>query len=81
MCRHLETFASNLLSFYLKVPLLVAGSKIVFWDLREPFIENLYKPSVSVSRFEAVIEPLDMVRFFPLATFYFCDIIKTVALV
>ncbi|KAK9912696.1 hypothetical protein M0R45_036546 [Rubus argutus] len=35
------------------------GTKIIFWDLREPFIDNLYKPSVSVSRFEAVIEPLD----------------------
>ncbi|XP_022742011.1 uncharacterized protein LOC111293550 isoform X3 [Durio zibethinus] len=36
------------------------GTKIVFWDLREPFIENLYKPSVSQSRLEAVVEPLDM---------------------
>ncbi|PON53330.1 hypothetical protein PanWU01x14_203370 [Parasponia andersonii] len=36
------------------------GTKIVFWDLREPFIDSLYKPSVSQSRFEAVIEPLDM---------------------
>ncbi|XP_061997215.1 protein unc-13 homolog [Rosa rugosa] len=36
------------------------GTKIIFWDLREPFINNLYKPSVSLSRFEAVIEPLDM---------------------
>ncbi|KAL6129477.1 hypothetical protein ACLB2K_072827 [Fragaria x ananassa] len=35
------------------------GTKIIFWDLREPFINNLYKPSVSLSRFEAVIEPLD----------------------
>lgn len=67
--------------FILKYHLLVAGTKIIFWDLREPFIENLYKSSVSVSRFEAVIEPLDTVRFFPLATFYICDIIKTVALV
>ncbi|XP_015894761.3 protein unc-13 homolog [Ziziphus jujuba] len=36
------------------------GTKIIFWDLREPFIENLYKSSVSLSRLEAVIEPLDM---------------------
>ncbi|OMO87254.1 hypothetical protein COLO4_20721 [Corchorus olitorius] len=36
------------------------GTKIIFWDLREPFIENLYKPSVSQSRLEAVIEPLDL---------------------
>ncbi|XP_022765718.1 uncharacterized protein LOC111310483 isoform X5 [Durio zibethinus] len=38
----------------------VAGTKIIFWDLREPFVENLYKPSVSQSRLEAVIEPLDV---------------------
>ncbi|XWS65459.1 hypothetical protein CRYUN_Cryun05aG0114500 [Craigia yunnanensis] len=36
------------------------GTKIIFWDLREPFFENLYKPSVSQSRLEAVIEPLDV---------------------
>lgn len=36
------------------------GTKIIFWDLRDPFIDNLYKPSVSQSRLEAVIEPLDM---------------------
>ncbi|CAN4108506.1 unnamed protein product [Withania somnifera] len=37
------------------------GTKIIFCDLREPFIENLYKPSVSQSRLESVMEPLDMV--------------------
>ncbi|GAV70210.1 DUF810 domain-containing protein [Cephalotus follicularis] len=36
------------------------GTKIVFWDLREPFIENLYKPSVSQSRLETLAEPLDV---------------------
>ncbi|KAM6582863.1 hypothetical protein CsatB_009865 [Cannabis sativa] len=36
------------------------GTKIVFWDLREPLINNLYKPNCSQSRFDAVIEPLDM---------------------
>ncbi|KAI3800703.1 hypothetical protein L1987_28797 [Smallanthus sonchifolius] len=36
------------------------GTKIIFWDLREPFIENLYKPSVSESRLETLIEPLDV---------------------
>ncbi|MED6184987.1 Protein unc-13, variant 2 [Stylosanthes scabra] len=36
------------------------GTKIIFWDLRVPFIENLYKPSVSGSRMDALIEPLDM---------------------
>lgn len=35
------------------------GTKIIFYDLREPFIENLYKPSVSQSRLEALIEALD----------------------
>lgn len=35
------------------------GTKIVFWDLREPFIDGLYKPSVFHSRLEALIEPLD----------------------
>ncbi|CAH2073776.1 unnamed protein product [Thlaspi arvense] len=35
------------------------GTKIIFCDLREPFIENLYKPSVSQSRLEALIESLD----------------------
>ncbi|XP_031373592.1 protein unc-13 homolog isoform X2 [Punica granatum] len=35
------------------------GTKIVFWDLRDPFIETLYKPSVSQSRLEALIELLD----------------------
>lgn len=38
------------------------GTKIIFWDLREPFIDNLYKPSVSKSRLESLIEPLDVVR-------------------
>uniref|UniRef100_A0A5B7C2I2 MHD1 domain-containing protein n=1 Tax=Davidia involucrata TaxID=16924 RepID=A0A5B7C2I2_DAVIN len=45
------------------------GTKIIFWDLREPFIDNLYKPSVSQSRLEVLIEPLDM------ALNQLCDII------
>ncbi|CAI9260483.1 unnamed protein product [Lactuca saligna] len=37
------------------------GTKIIFWDLRVPFIENLYRPSVSESRLETtLIEPLDV---------------------
>ncbi|XP_028770040.1 protein unc-13 homolog [Neltuma alba] len=36
------------------------GTKIVFYDLRGAFIDNLYKPSVSGSRMEALIEPLDV---------------------
>lgn len=49
--------------------LFIAGTKIIFWDLREPFINNLYKPSVSLSRFEAVYEPLDTVRFIPFGSY------------
>lgn len=39
----------------------VAGTKIIFWDLRDQFIDNLYKPRVCLSRLEPVIEPLDAV--------------------
>lgn len=38
------------------------GTKVIFWDLRESFIDNLYKPSVSQCRLEILIEPLDLVR-------------------
>ncbi|PIA60117.1 hypothetical protein AQUCO_00400782v1 [Aquilegia coerulea] len=37
------------------------GTKVIFWDLRESFIDNLYKPNVSQSRLEILIEPLDLV--------------------
>ncbi|KAF6140425.1 hypothetical protein GIB67_030506 [Kingdonia uniflora] len=38
------------------------GTKIIFWDLREPFIDSLYKPSVSQARLETIlIDPLDTV--------------------
>ncbi|KAK9154415.1 hypothetical protein Sjap_001895 [Stephania japonica] len=37
------------------------GTKIIFWDLREKFIDNLYRPSVSQSRLEMLVEPLDLV--------------------
>ncbi|KAJ6392915.1 hypothetical protein OIU77_022401 [Salix suchowensis] len=36
------------------------GTKIIFYDLKEPFIENLYKPAVPQSRLDAIIEPLDI---------------------
>lgn len=45
------------------------GTKIVFWDLREQFIDNLYRPNVSQFRMEALIDPLDM------ALTQLCDII------
>ncbi|XP_020276759.1 LOW QUALITY PROTEIN: uncharacterized protein LOC109851055 [Asparagus officinalis] len=37
------------------------GTKVIFWDLREPFIDNLYKHSVSQARLESLIEALDVV--------------------
>nr|GMD37582.1 protein unc-13 homolog [Ipomoea batatas] len=37
------------------------GTKIIFWDLREPFINNLYKPTAAQSRFEALMDTLDTV--------------------
>lgn len=37
------------------------GTKTIFWDLREAFIENLYRPSVSQSRLEVLVDPLDTV--------------------
>ncbi|XP_019185195.1 PREDICTED: uncharacterized protein LOC109180165 [Ipomoea nil] len=37
------------------------GTKIIFWDLREPFIDNLYKPTAAQSRFEALMDTLDAV--------------------
>ncbi|KAG6424824.1 hypothetical protein SASPL_115244 [Salvia splendens] len=37
------------------------GTKTIFWDLREQFIDGLYRPSVSQSRLEILIEPLDLV--------------------
>ncbi|KAK4410890.1 protein unc-13, partial [Sesamum angolense] len=37
------------------------GTKTIFWDLREPFIDGLYKPSVAQSRLETLVEPLDLV--------------------
>ncbi|XP_020583342.1 uncharacterized protein LOC110026657 [Phalaenopsis equestris] len=37
------------------------GTKIIFWDLREPFISNLYRPSVTESRLELLMESFDLV--------------------
>ncbi|KAI0531427.1 hypothetical protein KFK09_000982 [Dendrobium nobile] len=37
------------------------GMKIIFWDLREHFISNLYRPSVSESRLELLMESFDLV--------------------
>lgn len=37
------------------------GTKIIFWDLREAFIENLYKPTAAQSRMDRLIDDLDLV--------------------
>ncbi|CAN6484914.1 unnamed protein product [Victoria cruziana] len=37
------------------------GTKVVFWDLREPFLFNLYRGNVENARVEAVLERLDSV--------------------
>ncbi|KAJ4776201.1 plant/protein (DUF810) [Rhynchospora pubera] len=37
------------------------GTKIIFWDLREPFIDNLYKHSASQARLQTITESLDLV--------------------
>ncbi|KAK7273203.1 hypothetical protein RIF29_14252 [Crotalaria pallida] len=39
---------------------LSLGTKIIFCDLRVPFMDNLYKPTVSGTRLDALIEPLDL---------------------
>ncbi|XP_042446950.1 protein unc-13 homolog [Zingiber officinale] len=38
-----------------------SGTKVIFWDLREPYIINLYKNSVSQARLEALIDAFDSV--------------------
>ncbi|KAK1293553.1 hypothetical protein QJS10_CPB17g01665 [Acorus calamus] len=35
------------------------GAKIIFWDMRESYIENLYRPSVSQCRLETLIDSFD----------------------
>ncbi|KAJ1290442.1 hypothetical protein BS78_02G243600 [Paspalum vaginatum] len=37
------------------------GTKVIFWDLQQPFIENLYRNGVAQSRVEAIMEVLDLV--------------------
>lgn len=37
------------------------GTKIIFWDLRGPIIDNLYKPNVSESRLEVLMDAFDEV--------------------
>uniref|UniRef100_A0A0D9XFQ5 MHD1 domain-containing protein n=1 Tax=Leersia perrieri TaxID=77586 RepID=A0A0D9XFQ5_9ORYZ len=35
------------------------GLKVIFWDLQQPFIDNLYKNNVSQARLDAIMEVLD----------------------
>ncbi|XP_072998980.1 protein unc-13 homolog isoform X2 [Typha latifolia] len=37
------------------------GTKIIFWDLRDPLIDNLYKHNVSQNRLDTLTEALDAV--------------------
>lgn len=37
------------------------GMKVVFWDLREPFIDGLYKGGVAEARIDQVVGSLDLV--------------------
>ncbi|CAM0906228.1 unnamed protein product [Alopecurus aequalis] len=37
------------------------GLKVIFWDLQQPFIDNLYKTSVPQARLDAIMEVLDLV--------------------
>uniref|UniRef100_A0A0E0NZN0 MHD1 domain-containing protein n=1 Tax=Oryza rufipogon TaxID=4529 RepID=A0A0E0NZN0_ORYRU len=37
------------------------GLKVIFWDLQQPFIDNLYKNNVSQARLDAIMEVLDTV--------------------
>ncbi|KAF8780797.1 hypothetical protein HU200_000739 [Digitaria exilis] len=37
------------------------GLKVIFWDLQQPFIDNLYRNSVQQARLEIIMEVLDLV--------------------
>ncbi|CAN6211562.1 unnamed protein product [Urochloa humidicola] len=37
------------------------GMKVIFWDLQQPFIDNLYRNSVNQARLETITEVLDLV--------------------
>lgn len=41
------------------------GTKLVFWDMRETFIDGLYKISVSQARMQMVVDGLDPVSILP----------------
>ncbi|CAN6167673.1 unnamed protein product [Urochloa humidicola] len=37
------------------------GMKVIFWDLQQPFIDNLYRNGVNQARLETITEVLDLV--------------------
>jgi hypothetical protein len=41
--------------------LFFVGTKVIFWDLQQPFIDNLYRNSVQQARLDSIMEVLDMV--------------------
>lgn len=55
--------------------IIILGTKIIFWDLREPFIDNLYKHSVSQARLETITDSLDLVSRINLVYIYLSRLI------
>ncbi len=41
----------------------VAGTKLIFWDMRTTFIDGLYSVSVSQARMDKVVSALDPVSY------------------
>ncbi|AQK85045.1 hypothetical protein ZEAMMB73_Zm00001d037867 [Zea mays] len=37
------------------------GTKVIFWDLQQPFVENLYRNGVAQARLDTITEVLDLV--------------------
>ncbi|OEL22041.1 hypothetical protein BAE44_0016941, partial [Dichanthelium oligosanthes] len=37
------------------------GTKVIFWDLQQPFIDNLYRNNIQNTRVDTIMEVLDMV--------------------
>ncbi|KQK15101.1 uncharacterized protein LOC100836004 isoform X1 [Brachypodium distachyon] len=37
------------------------GLKVIFWDLQQPFIDNLYKNNVQQARLDSIVDVLDLV--------------------
>ena len=48
-------------SIYTNTFLFFVGMKVIFWDLQQPFIDNLYRNNVPQARLETITEVLDLV--------------------